>query len=136
MSGCSGEARSPGQAVERRGEARRRTVLVVDDDGSVRELLALALQLEGYSTHQAADGLDALVTIRTGPIPDAIVLDLEMPLMSGWEVRAALLADPALARIPVIVVSSSPRAVDASRRLPKPFDLDELLAALRELVPR
>jgi CheY-like chemotaxis protein len=112
---------------------RRRTVLVVDDDEMVRESLALALELEGYATVRACDGIDALLALRTGARPDVILLDLEMPLMPGWEFRERQLADPDLATIPVVVVSSSPRAVSADRRLQKPFDLDALLRVVREL---
>jgi len=112
---------------------RRRVVLVVDDDRDVREAIALALELGGYLAVQAGDGLDALLALHAGPAPDAIVLDLEMPLMPGWEFRAAQLRDPAFARIPVVVVSSSPREVSADRRLPKPSDLDDLLRAVREV---
>jgi CheY-like chemotaxis protein len=112
---------------------RRRTVLVVDDDEGVRESLALALELEGYAIVRAADGIDALIALRTGARPDVIVLDLEMPIMPGWEFREKQLSDPALAAIPVVVVSASSRAVSADRRLTKPFDLDALLCAVREL---
>lgn len=134
MARCTSEARCSSEDAEgARGRARRTTVLVVDDDACLRETTALALQLEGYATLQAADGLDALLSLRTGDLPDAIVLDLEMPVMAGWELRAALLADPALARIPIVAVSSSPRPIDAARRLPKPFGLEDLLRAIREV---
>lgn len=112
---------------------RRRTILVVDDDECVRESLSLALELEGYATVRAAHGIDALIALRTGPRPAVIVLDLEMPVMPGWEFRERQLADPALAGIPVVVVSSSSRTVRADRRLCKPFDLDALIHAVREL---
>lgn len=128
MSRCTGEARCRSEPA-----AWRTRVLVVDDDADVRETVTLALQLEGYSTAQAVDGLDALLSLRTGDLPDAIVLDLEMPLMPGWELRAALLADPTLASIPVVVVSSSTRIVDAARRLPKPFEVEDLLRTVREV---
>jgi CheY-like chemotaxis protein len=111
----------------------RRTVLVVDDDELVRESLALALELEGYATVRAAHGIDALLALRTGARPAVILLDLEMPVMPGWEFRERQLADPAFADIPVVVVSSSLRQVSANRRLMKPFNLDALLATVREL---
>jgi CheY-like chemotaxis protein len=108
-------------------------ILVVDDDPDVRDVLALVLELEGYGVERAVDGIDALLALRTGPLPAAIVLDLEMPSMAGSEFRAEQLRDPALARIPVLVLSSSGRAVDAPLRLPKPFDPEELVRAVREL---
>jgi CheY-like chemotaxis protein len=109
------------------------TILVVDDDEETREVLALALELEGYRVERAVDGLDALLALRTGPPPAAIVLDLEMPAMPGAEFRAAQLRDPALAGIPVIVLSSSARVVEAQLRLAKPVELDALVRAIREL---
>jgi CheY-like chemotaxis protein len=110
-----------------------RTILVVDDDRDVRETVALTLELEGYSVLRAVDGIDALLALRLEPTPAAIVLDLEMASMAGPEFRVAQLRDPALARIPVLVLSSSTRAVDAQLRLPKPTDPDALVRAIREL---
>jgi CheY-like chemotaxis protein len=111
----------------------RRLILVVDDDREVREVVALALELEGYAVERAVDGLDALLALRCGPLPAAIVLDVEMASMAGSDFRAAQLRDPALARIPVLVLSSSARAVDAQLRLAKPADPDVLVRAIREL---
>lgn len=112
----------------------RLTVLVVDDDELVRESLAVALELEGYEPVLAAHGVDALLALRTGSRrPDVILLDLEMPVMPGWEFRERQLSDPELASIPVVVVSSSSHAVRAEHRLWKPFDLDALIRKVREL---
>ncbi len=111
----------------------RRSVLVVDDDPTVRAAVALALELEGYAVHEAVDGMDALLALRCGLRPDVIVLDLEMPVMAGWEFRQAQLRDAELARIPVLVISSSAHAVDAQRRIGKPFDPDALVRAVRDL---
>jgi CheY-like chemotaxis protein len=130
---CAAGKRYEGGGATGRIAPRRRVVLVVDDDADVREALALALELAGYLTVRAGDGLDALLALRTGPPPDAIVLDLEMPIMSGWDFRAAQLRDPDLARIPVVVLSSSPREVSADRRLPKPSALDDVLRAVAEV---
>jgi CheY-like chemotaxis protein len=105
----------------------------VDDDREVREVVALALELEGYAVERAEDGIDALLALHTAPAPAAIVLDVEMGSMAGAEFRAAQLEDPALARIPVLVLSSSARAVDATLRLAKPVDVDVLVRAVREL---
>jgi CheY-like chemotaxis protein len=109
------------------------TILVVDDDPDVRDVLALVLELEGYAVERAIDGLDALLALRTAPLPAAIVLDLEMPSMAGVEFRAAQLRDPALARIPVLVLSASGRTVGAQLRLPKPVEPEALVRAVREL---
>jgi CheY-like chemotaxis protein len=129
MDPIGNEDRTSGWAHDERAPA----VLVVDDDADHRELLALALELEGYRVEQAVDGLDALLALKTGPAPAAIVLDLEMPSMSGAEFRALQLREPALARIPVVVLSASGGAIDAPLRLSKPVDLDALVRALREV---
>ncbi len=111
----------------------RRTLLVVDDDAAIREALAVVLRIEGYAVRTAGNGLDALLALRMEGRADAIVLDLEMPLMSGSEFREAQLGDPTLADIPVLVLSASTRAVAADRRMAKPVELDELVRAVREL---
>jgi CheY-like chemotaxis protein len=120
-----------------RTAARASRVLVVDDDASIRECLALALEIEGHAVAQAEDGLDALLALRCGPRPDVIVLDLEMPVMTGWEFREAQLRDPELAAIPVVVVSSATGlAVHADARLAKPFRMEELLEVIDALAAR
>lgn len=122
-------ATEPGAALR----TARKVVLVVDDDPAVRDTVALSLRLEGYVVRTAENGLDALLALRTESRTDAIVLDLEMPVMTGWELRTAQLGDPALAAIPVLVLSASARAISADRRMPKPLALDELVRAVREL---
>lgn len=128
MSAHAGE-RTSGRPHER----RPRTILVVDDDPDVRDVVALALELEGYAVERAVDGIDALLALRYQPAPAAIVLDLEMASMGGSEFRMAQLRDPALARIPVLVLSSSAHAVAAQVRLSKPVHPDVLVRAVRDL---
>jgi two-component system response regulator MprA len=106
----------------------RTSVLIVEDDRDIRECMADALEVEGYSVALAANGREALDQLRDGVFPDLILLDLLMPVMSGWEFRQEQLADPLLSGIPVVVVSaSSPGGLRPDRHLPKPFGLDELL---------
>ncbi len=112
------------------------TVLVADDDRTIRRNLARLLQAEGYLPLEAADGEEALACIRARA-PDAVLLDLKMPGRDGLAVLAEL--GPALADLPVIVVTAfggSAAAIEAMRRgaydyLTKPFDLDEVLLTLR-----
>src|SRR5512142_2938239 len=101
------------------GAARR--VLIVEDDVDIRETLGELLATAGYETAGAANGLDGLAAARRAP-PDLIVLDLMMPVMDGWEFRSAQRRDPALASIPVIVISASApaAAIDADTYLEKP----------------
>ena len=112
------------------------TVLVADDDRTIRRNLVLLLQSEGYQTLEAADGDEALASIKAHD-PDAVLLDLKMPGRDGLEVLAEL--GPALADLPVIVVTASGRlgrghrgdAPGAYDYLTKPFDLDEVLLTLK-----
>ncbi len=112
------------------------TVLVVDDDRTIRRNLVQLLQSEGYQALEAANGDEALASIRTSG-PDAVLLDLKMPGRDGLEVLSEL--GSVLADLPVIVVTAfggSAAAIEAMRRgaydyLSKPFDLDDVLLTLR-----
>ena len=86
-------------------------LLLVEDDDDLREDFALILRSRGYRVEVAANGAEALARLRArAPLPCIILLDLMMPVMSGWELRSAQLADPVLAGIPVIVLTAaSPR---------------------------
>jgi CheY-like chemotaxis protein len=106
-----------------------RVVLVVDDDESIRETLELALELEDYSTVQAADGALALSWLRDNPSPQLILLDLMMPVMDGWQLFGHLKQDERLARIPVVVITAFGRELGSVGQLPvlkKPIDLRDL----------
>jgi len=107
-------------------------VLVVDDDRDIRDTLAVALQTEGYAVDCAENGAQALAVlhgVRHGSPPAAIVLDLSMPIMSGWELLAAVHDDEDLCAIPVVVLSAM-RAPAGVEHLAKPVSLDELVATL------
>jgi CheY-like chemotaxis protein len=80
-------------------------VLIVEDNVDTRDSLAFLLRHEGYQVSTAANGQEALDRLRAGPRPGVILLDLLMPTMDGWEVSNRLGQDPALASIPVVVVS-------------------------------
>jgi CheY-like chemotaxis protein len=107
-----------------------KTVLLVDDDEDIREALRAILEDEGFDVHVAINGKDALDSLRSGLRPNVILLDLMMPVMSGWQFRSAQRADPVLALIPVVVLSAvhdqpDDLAVHASLR--KPIDIERLL---------
>jgi two-component system response regulator AtoC len=112
------------------------TVLVADDDRTIRRNLVQLLRSEGYVALEATNGIEALECIRNSE-PDAVLLDLKMPGRDGLDVLAEL--GPALTELPVIVVTAfggSAAAIEAMRRgaydyLSKPFDLDEVLLTLR-----
>lgn len=113
----------------------RYPVLVVDDDPDIRDTLREVIEAEGLTAVCAADGGKALDALHRGLRPSLVVLDLMMPVMSGWEVLAAIRADRTLADVPVAVVSASGvRAPPpgATCFLQKPVDLDTLIALLRD----
>jgi CheY-like chemotaxis protein len=104
------------------------TVMVVDDDVLIREMVMQILAGEGFAPVGARNGEEALCHLRQGRHhPALILLDLTMPVMDGWRFRAEQLKDPELARIPVVVMSASGEEIDADDRLDKPFEIEELL---------
>ena len=117
------------------------TILVVDDDASVRALLRDVLECEGYDVEAAADGYAALRAVSAAR-PDAVVLDVMMPGLSGVEVVRRLRADGH--ELPVCVLSARDEVADrveglragADDYLVKPFELEELVARLHALLRR
>lgn len=112
-------------------------LLLVEDDDDLREAVAELLRLEGWEVSVARHGEEALVRLRDGARPAVILLDLMMPVMSGAEFRQAQRADPALAAIPVVLMTAVQGGRAAADELaaegyfPKPVDLDALLGALQ-----
>jgi signal transduction histidine kinase len=110
-----------------------REILVVDDDVAFRRELIEALAAEGYAVFEAADGRQALNYVRTHAAPALILLDLMMPVMDGWEFVATTRSDPALASIPIVVMSGLGKAdvntslLGATGYLRKPPSLEALL---------
>jgi len=109
------------------------TVLVVEDDFDLREMIEMLLGLEGLHPVGATNGREALQVLSgLEPRPDVILLDLMMPEMSGWQFREAQLQAPDLASIPVVVMSAmTDRGIEGVPFLAKPFDNQQLLDAIR-----
>ena len=111
-------------------------VLIVDDNEDIRETLSLLLEDGGDTVLTAPDGREALRCLRLRPLPDVVILDLMMPVMSGWEMREEMLRDPAVASIPTIVMTGDRSwSVEAGRlhaaaSLAKPFEAEEMFSAL------
>jgi CheY-like chemotaxis protein len=108
-------------------------VLVVEDDDDIREMVAITLELHGHHVFTAPDGLAALDVIREHGRPAGVLLDLRMPRMSGAEFAHILRRDPALAGIPIVVLSGDTHAFetgeapDAAAYIKKPTDASQLL---------
>ena len=117
----------------------RCSVLVVDDDAEIRELLRVALTGDGYQVSGVGNGRDALHHLRSHADTCVIVLDLLLPVMDGVQFRTAQLRDRSLAWIPVVVMSAveddgrRARDLGARRFIRKPLNLDELRSALRHI---
>lgn len=116
-----------------------RSVMIVEDEVEVRESLAAILQAEGYSVIEAEHGLEALERLRTSAaVVCIILLDLFMPTMNGWAFRDEQLRDPAIASIPVVVITADTVAARKATELgvvgamTKPVDLDRLLELIAE----
>jgi PAS domain S-box-containing protein len=118
------------------GDATPRSVLLVDDDVDLREILGEALVASGFTTASAANGREALDRLAAGLRPDLILLDMMMPVMNGRAFRAEQLTRPDIASIPVLLFSAfdlPPDTVEelhAARILRKPVGLAELLEAM------
>ncbi len=114
------------------------TILVIDDDAAARDLLQRTLVKEGFHVESAATGPQGLDLARRAK-PAAITLDVMMPGMDGWAVLSAIKADPALAEIPVIMMTvvddkNLGFALGAVEYLTKPIDWDRLVKAIHKYV--
>jgi CheY-like chemotaxis protein len=110
------------------------TILIVDDDAGIRQLLLLFLEHKGYTAKSASNGIEALNQLQIDqPLPKLILLDLMMPIMDGATFRQAQLSDPRIATIPVVVLSAAENIeaqaplLTADAYVPKPIEFDSLL---------
>jgi DNA-binding response OmpR family regulator len=118
-------------------------VLVVDDDPYIRQLCAINLKLDGHDVELAADGEIALEKAASDP-PDAVLLDVMMPRLSGWEVAARLMENETTRRIPVVFLTARTDVRDQLRGfelgaidyVTKPFDPASLGSILDKALQR
>lgn len=110
---------------------RRHTVLIVDDDASVRDLFIDALEESGHVVALAADGAEALGVLRSGPLPCVVLTDVRMPRMDGFELARAVARDPVLSAIPVVVLTGDRVLAVSSPARDKPFSATELDALVQ-----
>ena len=121
--------------------ARRPSVLVVDDDAAVRTLLTEALQSAGFSVTALPDGFSALNSVRRSQ-PDVVVLDLGLPVLDGQEFLDAWTTVTPVRVVPILVLSATAELPPLLSRLgieehiTKPFDIDLVVAAVSRLAAR
>lgn len=113
-----------------------KTIVVVDDEYGLADVLASTFFDIGYTVHTAANGVQGLEVMAEHP-PDLVILDFTMPLLDGAGVLSAMRDDPALSAVPVVLISAMPESVVGMRCsgyvafLRKPFDFDAILGAVR-----
>ena len=114
-------------------------ILVVDDDPAIRDVVADILEMSDYRVKTASNGAEALDHIR-GEQPSAVLLDLMMPIMDGWEFLRRCRRQAPCAQVPVVVMSAArdvaavARELGAQAYLTKPFDMDAVLEVVQHLV--
>lgn len=126
------------------GAGRRQSVLVCDDTESIRRLLAMMLDLDGFEVIEASDGAQALALLGelpAGAIPSVLIVDAQMSPGDGWSVLASVRADERLRHIPVLMASAEVTCADRDYErattlgldacLTKPFEPDRVLELVR-----
>jgi DNA-binding response OmpR family regulator len=121
--------------------------MVVDDSKTIRDLISMNLELEGYDVVSAADGQECLDYLTaeveaSRPLPQLLLLDVVMPGIDGVQVAARLKAAATTSEVPILIVSASAqqrdfelaRGAGADGYLTKPFEPDELLAEVARLL--
>jgi two-component system KDP operon response regulator KdpE len=122
------------------GRMEQRTILVVDDEAGLRELVRINLEHEGYTVHQAENGVECLNAVRE-QLPDLVILDVMMPEMDGYETCRRMRE---FTTVPVLMLTAKVQSKDivagldtgADDYLLKPFNMDELMARVRALLRR
>jgi CheY-like chemotaxis protein len=113
-----------------------RSILVVDDDPSILDVMSMALELAGYSVRAAHNGAEALALVEEA-MPSLVVLDMRMPVLDGWGFAQALQTRGL--QVPILVVTAAQDArgwadqIHAEGYLAKPFEITELLRSVAQL---
>jgi DNA-binding response OmpR family regulator len=113
-------------------------VLIADDDPVIRRLLQVNFRLEGFDVEVARHGKECMEMALANP-PDAVVLDVQMPRMNGWETTLAMRQEDELSHVPVVLLTARGNEADVRRgetlgvvaHLTKPFDPGELVSVVR-----
>lgn len=118
-------------------------ILVVEDNDLNRDMLTSRLRRNGYETEIAVNGKDALSIVEQFK-PDLILMDMNLPVMDGWEATRALKKNAGTRRIPIIGLSAHARDIDIIKSMDagcdayetKPVDMPQLLAVIHSLIGR
>jgi DNA-binding response OmpR family regulator len=119
----------------------KKKILVVDDESDIVKILSMRLKVNGYDVISALDGEDGLNKAKTQK-PDLIILDLMLPKLSGYEICRMLKFDDEFKSIPIIILSALHEQQEREKTVEsgadafflKPFDLEQMLAKLKELL--
>lgn len=118
--------------------AKTDAVLVVEDDDDIRDSIVELLALRGFDAVAATNGREALDQLAAGLLPCLIILDLMLPVVSGWEFRAQQLADPRFSQIPILILSGAENLAAESRQLQavafesKPVQVNRLFKTIEQ----
>ena len=120
----------------------QRRILIVEDNGDMRDFLRRVLERHGYAHLEAADGLEGM-EIAQRDHPDLILMDMSLPELDGFEATRRLKADPNVQHIPIVAVTAHARPADEKRALEagcdaylsKPYSLREFLDAVQRFLP-
>jgi CheY-like chemotaxis protein len=119
-------------------QGARGTVMLIEDDFDVAQVLCDLLERLGFAVDRHPDGARALSALRAGLCPDVVLLDLMMPNMDGYRFRQAQRTDPAFAAIPTIVITAQARPklaeLEVDSCLRKPFEVEHLVAEIERLI--
>jgi len=115
------------------------TMLLVEDEEAIAKPLVKLMDLFGFETSWAKDGVDALEWLSKEAAPSCILIDIMMPRMNGWQFREAQLKDIKISSIPVVFFSADNQSArEAEKRgenfVPKPIDLDQLNSTIRNTI--
>lgn len=117
------------------------TVLIVEDDDTLRTAQRIYLRRRGFEVREARDGVEGLEQARAEPLPDVVLMDIMLPRMNGAEVTRRLHEDPRTAGVPVIACTGAVLGnlkmdeLAFTAMLQKPYDLADLLEAIRRVLP-
>ncbi|MEO5767817.1 MAG: response regulator [Polyangia bacterium] len=116
---------------------RTSTILLAEDDLEIRDAVQELLEEKGYDVIPARTGRQALDFLSLDPRspPDLVILDLMMPIVTGWQVLETIQHDPALSKVPVVILTatSQDRPTGAAAFLRKPFQIEVLLETIQRL---